>query len=588
MRFESNGSETYHRRLHLIVLFGALSLLPFNTCAEEDTVQRTQNSSHDVEPTESPHIVLSLVGDHATPFDHHVALYETLTQIDVDGLEELLRDSIDITFDSMRDETLIAIASRFAEIDPQKALAKFNELVEHERDPFLKGIFSEWCVSNLDEAISAAKKLNRHERLSVLTVIVHVRDDLTTAQLNAIAGELGHPDYASRFESQMKTIEFADDPISAWSVLVHDGLDDMSQLDTFVQIAESLVEEQGFDALFHLHHEPFEMGARIIGEIYIADRVFDVLAKNDPENTWEYIQHGSSRSLDQSLGKDQAQDQNTFSLRDRAYMTDRVQRRLMRSWADTYPEMTLAEIEQIPHHLQPLACERALASLVTTDSERTVELIQSLSLYGGSSDATLMEVVRRWSATDPAATLDWVLSASEMDNVSSYDPSRWPTNKEYIERTVLESLVLEDPKRAIEVAVLHDDASYLEAWIVGKLAASDTESALEVLPLVSESSKSIATGRVAAELARRGEIERGMELLLQYEKTSGEKASEVSWVHFFYGWVGYNAVQLFDRLDELEPRLRTVAAGALDYIFLPSLTQEQLDYVRSILDSQTE
>ena len=585
MRFESRSSEKWHERLHLIALFSALSLLPFNASAEEDTVQRTQNSSNDVEPIESSLIPHSMVGDYATPFDHHVALYATLTQIDIDGLEELLRDSIDITLGSMRDETLFAIASRFAEIDPQEALAKFNELEDTERDPFLKGIFSEWCVSNLDDAISAAKKLNRHERLSVLTVIVNVRDDLTTAQLNAIAGELGHPEYASRIESQTKTIELADDPISAWNVLIHDGLDDMLQLDTFVLIVESLIEEQGMDALFHLHHEPFDVGFRIIGEVYTADRVFDALVKNDPENTWAYIQHGSSRSLDQSLGKAQVEDQSTVSERDRAYMTNRVQHILLRSWADTNPEFVLAEIEQIPHHLQPLACERALASLVTTDSERTVELIQSLSLYGGSSDATLMEVVRRWSATDPAATLDWVLSASEMDNVSSYDPYRWPTNKEYIERTVLESLVLEDPKRAIEVAALQDDATYLVSRIMYVLATSDTESALEVLPLVSDSSKRRAIAWVAAALAGRGEIEQGMELLLQYEETSGE---EVSWVSFFSGWVGYNAVQLFDRLDELEPRLRTVAAGRLDYIFLPSLTQEQLDYVRSILDSQTE
>ena len=566
--------------MRLKTIIGALALLPLIVLAEEDVVQSTNSSPSDHDPQASSNKANSLLGDHADIFVHNAALFEALTQANEEDLTALLEEARDGELGSVRDETIFAIAGRFAVLDPQAALAKFEDLRDQERDPFLRGIFSEWCVSNLDEAITAATKLNRRERLSALLVILNVRDDLSKAQHNEIAGKLGHSDFASYFESDSKAIEFADDPKTAWNVLINDGLDDFSQLDTLVLVAETLIEEQGFDALFHLH-EPFDVGFRIIGRTYIFDVVLSELVKNDPQNSWEYIRSGSTRTLDQLEGTDRSKDQNTVSPREQAYMADRVQHLLIRSWAEVYPETVLAEIAHIPHKLQPEACEHALTALVATDPERTIELIHSLAPYGARNDATLQKVIRRWSALDPSAALDWVLSASEMDNVASSNPGRFPSNKMDIMRTAFGALGLEDPKRALRLAKLQEDVEYLEGWIMGELAGSNIESAIEVLPLVSQSKRTSATETVAEALAESGEVERGMELLHQYENSSDE---EVSWYWFFHSWAGYNAVDLFDRLDQLEPKLRTAAARALGYIHLPGFTQEQLDYISSIYD----
>ncbi len=360
----------------------------------------------------------------------------------------------------------------------------------------------------------------------------------------------------------------------------HDGLDDFSQLDTLVLVAETLIEEQGLDTFFQLH-EPFDVGFRIVGHTYIFDVVLRELVKNDPKNTWEYIHSGSTRIRDQLEEKDGSQDQNTVSPREQAYMADRVQHLLIRSWAEVFPETVLAEIAQIPHKLQPDACEHALTALVATDPERTIELIQSLAPYGARNDATLQEVVRRWSALDPSAALDWVLSAPEIDNVATSNPGRWPSNKLDIMRTAFGALGREDPKRALRLAKLQEDGEYLEGWIMGELAASNIESAIEILPLVSPSSRTSATETVAEALAESGEVERGMEILHQYEDSSGQ---EVSWYWFFRSWRDYNAVDLFDRMDSFEPKLRTAAARALRYRPIDGFTQEQLDYIRSIYD----
>lgn len=570
-----------HGDLRLLPLIGALALLPLNALTAEDIRQSAKSFSLDGGLDEGSNTAISLLGDHANVFDQRLELYETLAQANTEELLEFIQDSQDIVQRSVRDETLFAIASRFAEIDPQEALAKANDLAQQERDPYLKGIFSEWCVSNLDEAVVAASKLNRLERLVALKAILNIRDDLTTAQLNEIAGELGHPDYASHFESQSKTIEFADDPITAWKVLVDDGLDNFSQIDTLVLVAEALVEKGGYDALFHLY-EPLDVRIRVLGVNHYFETVLRELVKNDPDNAWEYLQTGSTQTFDQSNSKNQAHDQITVSERERAYMTDKVQHLLMYSWAEFHPDTVLASIDQIPRQLQPLACERALTALVTTDSERTVELIQTLSPYGASSKDALLKIFGRWSATDPSKALDWVLSATETDNVPSSEADMVAYIKGFVMRTVLVSFGLVDPERALKVASRQDDSESFQRSIMHELASVDIDSALRLLPSLRQSVKKYATEAAAEALVLAGEVERAMDLLHQHEERTGE---EVSWYWFFYSWADdYNAVDLFERLEKFEPKLRTAAARALGYVDLPGFTQEQLDYVRSIYD----
>ena len=580
MNFEKHRIAARLGKLRVITVISVFALLPLITLADEHAAQTTNSTTSDHDAQASSNKANSLLDDHANIFVHSAVLFEALTRSNEDELMVLLEESRVGELGSVRDETIFAIAGRFAVIDPQAAFAKFEELGDQERDPFLRGIFSEWCVSNLDEAIIAATKLNRRERLSALLVILNVRDDLSKAQHNEIARKLGHSEFASYFESDSKAIEFADDPKTAWNVLINDGLDDFSQLDSLVLVAETLIEEQGFDALFHLN-EPFDVGFRIIGHTYIFDVVLRELVKNDPQNTWQYIQNGSTRIRDQLVGKDQSQDQKPASPREQAYMADRVQHLLIRSWAEVYPETVLAEIAQIPQKLQPDACEYALAALVATDPERTIELIHSLAPYGARNDATLQEVIRRWSTLDPSAALDWVLSASEMDNVAASNPGRFPSNKLSIVRTAFGALGLENPKRALQLAKQQEDAEYLEGWIMRELAGSNIESAIEVLPLVSLSVKTWAINTIAQALAESGEVERGMELLHQYENSSDE---EVSWEWFFRSWRDYNAVDVFDRLDSFEPKLRTAAARALSFRPIAAFTPEQLDYIRSIYD----
>ena len=159
MNFELHRFVARYGKLRLITIIGALALLPLIALADESAAKTSNSTPSDQGSQAGSNKANSLLGDHADIFIHNAALFEALTNANEEELLALFEESRDIELGSVRDETIFAIAGRFAIIDPQAAFAKFEELDDQERDPFLRGIFSEWCVSNLDEAITAATKL---------------------------------------------------------------------------------------------------------------------------------------------------------------------------------------------------------------------------------------------------------------------------------------------------------------------------------------------------------------------------------------------------------------------------------------------
>ena len=519
----------------------------------------------------------SLLAEHSTGFNRTVVLYTTLASAGETELLELLNNARAIAQSSVRQETIFAIAGRFTAIDPRRAMEVVNELPIAERDPFLAAIITEWSVTDLDSAVEAITHLERDLRLTALESIVKVRDDLPAAALRAIARKLGHPEYFAYLASHSKSTELADNPIAAWSVIVQDGLDDKSQFESLILVAEAAIEQQGLDALFRLR-EPFadeiDYNEKYFPRIKIFRQVVDALVKNDPRKTWAYIESGSSQLLNETVGQTNLRNQDVTSQRDRAFMTDTVQQLLLKSWAIMDPVMVIDRIEQIPFHLQPLACERALAELARTEPERAIEIIPTLKHLGAAKTGTLDRIIENWAADDPSKALDWILSSIHVEQDS----------REELIKSALYELVLKDPKQAMRAAAAEPNSARLEAFVLTELARFNLDTAFELLSKVSEPARYISTIWLAREAIKQGDTDRALELVLQFEESSNE---EVNWFMFFLDWSSENPVQLFERLDDFPPELRYEGAHALDYNSEPELTQEQLDYVRTIYKRRT-
>ena len=508
--------------------------------------------------------------DRVIAFERIVALYETLDSARVEDLRDLLKDSRDIEQASDKSHRQVAIASRFASLNPDKALKAAFEFPTSDRLPLLEGIFAEWSESDLTSATKAAASLDQRYRTTALRSITAMRDDLGVHKIRSIARELGHAGYANDIENDSLLVEFADNPRKVWHYLTHDGIENSSQLDILTQVAEAAVEIEGLDVLFHLH-APFSR-VRFVDEILVLDAVVTALVKNDAEVTWMYVQSGSSKTPVHSGEPTDITETNARSQWDRAYMTNVVQELLLKSWSAWNPTFVLERLEQIPRQLQSLACEHALEALVAIEPERAVELMQTLKHLGTDRDRVVARFVRQWSTADPSAALAWVQSVRSIEDQSRQDLLMY----------VLSSLALEDPKLALEIAGREPNPSQIEHWIIYELAQTDVETAIEVLPLVSQKGRYYANAGVAEQLIENGDVDRAVAIRKQYEEDSGES---VNWFMFFLDWAIENPIQLFERLDDLPPTLRFEGAHALDYRHLPELTQEQKDTVQAIYEA---
>lgn len=523
-----------------------------------------------VDPTSTSGLVLNSV-DRAIAFERSVALYKILDQAEEEELTELLRNARDIEPANERHNAQIAIASRFASINPQEALKVALEFPDLQRGSLIEGIFSEWSESDLASAIEAAAKLDQDSRLTALKSISGMRDDLDLDELRSIARELGHPGYANELQSKVLTIDLAENPTEAWHKLMHDGLEDATQLKMLVDVAEAAVEREGLDVLFHLY-APL---SRVLfeEEYLVMDTTVETLVRNNPENTWKYVQSGPLRNLSQLDEATDTPSGRSWSQRDRAHMINVVQELLLKSWAAWDPAFVLESIEEIPRQLQALACERAIEALMATEPELAVEYIESLKHLGAGGEQAVWRSLRSWSAVDPLSALNWVQSESG---------GKYFSRDEDLLRTVLLELVLVDPKRALQEAALGPNSSRLEAQVIDELAKEDVEAAIEMLLLVSEDGQHYSNAAVAYQLIENGDVDRAVALRRQYEHDSGES---VNWFWFFATWAQENPVQLYERLDDLPPELRFEGAHALNHYYLPELTQEQKDTVKAIYEA---
>ena len=580
--------QTPHRGSYQAVALGTTLLFAALTSAQENDGSNTNEKQPEVVRAASAQMAIPPPADYPSAYEWTVTLYEVLASAGQSDLKVLMEESRDIDQRKLREDAQFAIASRFASVDPNEALEQTLLLPMHERAPFVEGIYAEWSESDLGVAILAAESLNRELRLVALEAITSTRDDLKVSDLRAIAKDLDHPYHAAHVETKTISNNLADDPVKAWNVLVQDGFGDVlhhyvlsreqdapgdaTQLDALIRLAETAVEQRGFEALFHLRAPTFNYESDFSASNKILSAAVERIVRNDPIGTWNYIQDGSPRMLSQLDGQTELASASAATRRDQLYMRDVVQELLLKSWAVVDPATILERIEQIPLRLQAMALEQALPAFAATEPERAIELTQEMKHLGANRWRTVWGTVEQWATADPSAALDWVMTSQDIEH--------GPVPPERLLRIVLYSLVLEDPERALMFAVQQPNTDRLDAYVISHLADFDLEAAVELLPLVKKGAYSVSIHWVAARLLKNGEVDRAISLYSNYEKSGGD----VNWSMFCRRWQMENSVQLFEHLDELPPRVRYWGARTLIHYDDHRLTQAQMDYARVIRD----
>ena len=440
-------------------------------------------------------------------FTRNTTLYSILVRSDLKFLEEFFVDSQNLSNSIWRLEVQSAILKRLTTIDSTKALDLATQIPVEQRQELLESIFREWSLLNLDDAVGAGSLLDFPDREIALKAIVQARADLPEEKLRAIGQRFGSEKYASRLIEMSRAMELVDTPHLAWEAMVGDGLDIRFRLDSAVELAKTWVSKDGVGVLREIletnadtrgvsafdlvivrsvarenPEEVFRQAAIDPDPPFLLTEIASVWAETDPVNALSGVS-----SLDDAS--------------ERYWLT----REIMETWSEINPQELLERRAVLPIGLELPAISAAIGTIAKTDPLEAVRLIENLHAEGVDTSTVAESLVYVWSENDPDATLDWVLSGSNDQN---------PLFGRMVE-IAISRLARVDPERAMEMA-LNPHSSTWPEWmdykVIDEIARMNVDTALKLLPLVSEGSRAKSYRKVGFEYVESGNPERAVEL----------------------------------------------------------------------------
>ena len=523
---------------------------------------------------------LSDISTIESTFERSYKLHGFLMGADESQLIGYLTQSSNIAAPSVREQFQSAVAQRLAEFNPQSALKSIRSLTNGQDQALLGTVFGEWSRSDLDGALAQAKSLSESERLTALGGILSSRSDLSDSLKQQIARQLGHEQYAMQTQSSATVASSGGDPRDAWNALVNDSYEDIAQIGSLVQIAQSLVQQNGMEALDWIRNS-------LIDDTVLEATVRSVLhhvALSDPQSAFRQAQSLTRDSQDVALPtivemwarSNPLVAMDTLSNLKNATQRNRLQTTLFRAWADNDPQNLFDNLERLPEAIRSKAEQQAMLAVARTAPSDAVAYLADLPAGDRQRDLAL-EIAEHWSNLDVYAALDWVLS----DQITSESTRRRALTE------VLRNLVDVDPTLAFQTALKQEPLSKygrgLEAMVIEQIAQSDIETAISLLSQVREGHTKlhayIAAGRA---LVQNGGYDRALRLgqQLPTEDQSRYRHS-VMW-----SWAESDPEGLLASLDELpsEDAKTQAAMGLIMSNFRTNaLSDEQMQYVSGIL-----
>ncbi len=515
-------------------------------------------------------------------FARSVALYALLEQSDRTELIDLATRSTSIDHSSRRRSTQVAIGRKIATVDPQLALETAMDVPKSTRAGLLSGIYHEWSTANLDEAIASAQTLDTAAAQIALQTILETRNDLSDSLRREIAGQFGREEFAYRLITEQTAALHADNPESAWQVLLDDDIDNAYQLRELRQASLGWVDRDGLSVLSDLFSGPNESL-----DAYVRSELIRSIVEVDPLAAFNHVVALPSEERKFLLSSimrvwARIEPQVAFEAAGKIEPVSEAEslvRDVVFSWARNDPHEVLSGLEQFDTELILVAADQAITSIAIKDPAEAARLVEELQSKVSNTSSIEYSLIYHWSRSDPRAAMDWLLE----------DSKRGDTLRNSLIEQTLRALAHEDPQYAFQIGLEqplvweHDNG--MESDVILELSRFDIETAMSLLPKVREESKSISYLWVGQALVKKRDPFRAIEL--------GEQLPE-SRRDFYYGsiagdWADTNPVQMYEELEQIPgAKLRSTMAMQLlsNNTRSPILTKDQIDHVKSLLTEE--
>ena len=558
------------------------SLEPIHSVQSGTTADRNEPGVGSTRPTSPSTSIQSLeeLGQYKSPFERSIALHVLLSNVNRQQALELLKESKDVELRN-RSQAQAIILQRLAQLNPQLALAQFDELDIQYSARLLASIFSEWAHTNLDDAVSHASSLDDREKFSVLDTILRERTELSEEKRRQVARQLGNEQIAINLIVQEKVNKSTLDPEKAWNELVDELQRDTSQSWTLVDLANKWVNKSGVDVLDQISVSLTNSQARI----NVLTSVLRTVAETDPEGAFQFalaldrdphdlIISGVVNQwarLNPKAALDAAAQVEKSGLR------QRLERSVVSTWGYFDPQDVLENLDLLADHLQDSAINSAVSAMVQKEPGKTAEFVAGME-NGTSKTNAALTLVRNWSNQDPESALEWILNEQGVQDV-----------KHHLLPQILYQIVEVDPQLAIETALaqpIREHTTGLEASVIATLAYTDFDKALEFLPQVRDGPTKIAAySSIGASYIQNGETEKALNL--------AQQLSESNRTAYLRGllpeWAGSDPQDLLESMDRLPTaEIKSKAAMVLTAYndWEKNLTDEEIERVKKYLTEE--
>ena len=431
-----------------------------------------------------------------TDFDQSIAIHLLLANADETFVLDLLRQAETISPPSQKEAAFSIIFSKYAAIDPSRALAKAEGLPLRLRQRVLMNIFHEWSRNDLESAIEAAESLEDIQRNTASYVILTSRDDLTPGRRAEIAEQFSQERQLAMLNQQAWLERALENPRSAWQETL-DSADPEQQIwQARSSVAHAWIRKEGISVLDEMIASlPATSDRR-----RFLSNLMPTLVRADPQRTLDFISQ-----LPNS--------QETTNLRQSAFY----------AWSRQDPKAAAERLQEMDSHQKDQVMETVLAQWANKDSRELLEasdgmpqswinaakrhaIIQlsrssrqeAISYLGDISDSKERhQVVRRlanqWSEEDLGAALRWYVSLDrEHAGEAQHDV-----------RYIMMSAADREPAIALQVAAEYSGewGSAMVGGVFDALVRVDPQRALQYLPRVNKDQRKVAVASIGWAMA---------------------------------------------------------------------------------------
>ena len=522
-------------------------------------------------------------------FRRIASLYTYLKGIDERDLIDLLRRTENIERASVRSDIQTVLVRKIASVDSKQALNWIVDIPKIRRVPLLKGLFRDWSIVKLDEAVEGAQTLSGTDRRNALEAILSTREDLSSPILLDIAQKLGLEEFALLQISAAQTHKLLETPSAAWDALVNDRVEDAKQLDLFQLVASTWKEQEELDVVLRAATAFPRENDRVALSKVIEAVVDDELAK-----AFDYVQNLSAEvrgELPAALVLAAARVNAELALTeierwsDDSIHTD-LQRVAATTWAQTDPRGMLNELELVPQFARANALKVAFTHLAYVSPKEAIQYLARANQFLSAKAMLPAIIAKQWSRRDPDAALEWSISYAGSNNAL----------RERLVMNVFRQLIVSDVERALEIST-DIRSTYLlglpEATydVVRRLAQmGKIEAALARLPMLDNNAGHFAILDLGLRLLRAGEPYEAIELGATIPTPDSSIIISGPATYFdgvFKHWATRDPQQLFNSLQSFRsPLLRSMAARTLveNQDSRPALSKESVAHAKALLD----